>query len=176
MLKLRLCSIDLFATLGLTVATLATLALAGCASKSLGPDGGPPGNDAGADHSAVSQCQCTADTQALTVDWDCYCALHDCTTSEQQFGCQTGIGTWTHGCGFDEFTIDTAGGPEIWVFDQTGKQVGAQAASDTSPYVCPTNSGLQRFLLRAGQFRPDTCDGVTSCGCADAGTGPCQPR
>jgi hypothetical protein len=173
MLKLRL---RLIGTLGTLMLPLTALALAGCGSKSLSPDGGKPGNDGGADHSAVSACQCTADTQNLTVDWDCYCAAHDCTQTEQQFGCRTGLGTWSRGCTFDEYMIDTAGGPEIWVFDQTGKQVGAQIASDTSPYVCPTNSGLQRFQLRAGQFRPDTCDSVTSCGCADAGTAACQPQ
>lgn len=157
---------------------LVLLALAGCGSKSPGPGGGgQPGTDGGADRSAVAACQCSADTQNLTVDWDCYCALHDCTQNEAAFGCQTGIGTWSRGCTFDEYMVDTAGGPEIWVFDQTGKQVGAQIASDTSPYVCPTNSGLQRFQLRAGQFRPETCDGVVSCSCADAGTtGACQPR
>ena len=156
--------------------TLALLVVAGCSSKSSSPDGGKPGTDGAPDHSAVSACQCTADTQALTLDWDCFCALHDCTATEQPLGCQTSIGTWTQGCNLDEYSVDTAGGPEIWVFDQTGKLVGVQVASDTSPYVCPTNSGLQRFLLRAGQFRPDTCNSVTSCSCADAGTGPCQPR
>jgi hypothetical protein len=175
MLKLRLRSIGSFGTS--TLMALAALVAAGCGSKSLSPDGGGnPGKDGGADHSAVSACQCTADTQALTVDWDCYCALHDCTQTAQQFVCQSGLGTWSNGCGLSEYTVDTAGGPEIWVFDQTGKQVGAQLATDDSVFACPNNLGLQRFILRAGQFRPDTCDGVTSCSCADAGTGPCQTR
>jgi hypothetical protein len=151
-----------------TFIVLTLLVVAGCSSKSSSPDGG-------VDH-PVSACQCSADTQTLTLDWDCYCAMHDCTATAQQLGCQTSTGTWTHGCNLDEYSVDTAGGPEMWVFDQTGKLVGVQIASDTSPYVCPTNSGLQRFQLRAGQLRPDTCNGVTSCSCADAGTGPCQPQ
>jgi hypothetical protein len=157
-----------------TWVALTSLIVAGCASKSSRPDGGLP-DDGAAEHPTVSQCQCTADTATLTVDWACYCALHDCTLTEQQFGCETGVGTWTRGCGFDEYTVDTAGGPEIWVFDETGKQVGAQVASDTSPYVCPTNAGLQRFQLGAGQFRPDTCQSTTSCTCANLDAGqPCS--
>ena len=172
MLRLRLRSNGLFSTL----IALSLLAGAGCGSKSLDPDGGRPGKDASGEQ-AVSACQCTADTEALTVDWACYCALHDCTQTQQQYGCSGGLGTWTRGCGFDEYTVDTAGGPEIWAFDETtGTLVGAQLATDDSVFACPNNLGLQRFELRAGQFRPDTCNGVTSCDCADAGAGPCQTR
>lgn len=158
-----------------TWATLTFLTVAGCASKSLSPDSGMPGDDGPADHPTASTCQCSADTQTLTVDWDCYCALHNCTLTEAAFGCDPGLGTWTRGCGFDQYTADTPGGPEIWAFDQTGKQVGAQVASDTSPYACPSNMGLQRFQLRAGQFRPDTCQSTTSCTCANLDAGqPCN--
>jgi hypothetical protein len=152
--------------------------IASCSSKPLNSvDGGNPGKDGGADQFSVAACQCSVDTEALTVDWACYCALYgNCGETEDQLGCQTGLGTWTRGCAIDEYTVDTAGGPEIWAFDQTGKLVGAQLATDDSVFVCPNNQALQRFELRAGQFRPDSCAGVTSCDCGDAGAGPCQPR
>ena len=157
------------------LAALALLTVAGCGGKSSSPDGGKPGTDAAAEHSLPpGGCQCTTDTQTLTIAWDCYCALHDCKNTEPQYGCETGVGTWTRGCAFDEYTADTPGGPEIFSFDSTGQLVGAQLATDTSVFACPDNSALQRFLLRSGQFRPDTCNGVNSCTCANLDAGqPC---
>nr|UXE44248.1 hypothetical protein Hi04_10k_c1556_00004 [uncultured bacterium] len=137
--------------------------LAGCGSQSLTP------HDAGSDHpvtTVATGCMCQADSQTLTVSWDCFCLQHACNEIETVTNCSNTLGIWTHGCGFDEYTVDTAGGPEIWVYDQTGKLVGEQLATDDSVFVCPDNQGIQRFLLRAGQFRPETCNGVTTCNCA----------
>ena len=136
--------------------------LAGCGSKSLtAADAG------GADHPvSASSCMCQADSQTLTISWDCFCQLYSCNEIETISNCANTIGVWTRGCGFDEYTVNTAGGPEIWVYDHTGKMVGAQLATDDSVFVCPDNQGTQRFMLRAGQFRPDTCNGVFSCNCA----------
>jgi hypothetical protein len=149
-----------------TLTALAALAVAGCASKSLTPT-----VDAAADHPVAvtdaAGCMCQADTQTLTISWDCYCQLYSCNGIETITNCAGTPGVWTRGCGFDEYTVDTAGGPEIWVYDQTGKLVGAQMATDDSVFACPDNHGLQRFLMRAGQFRPETCNGVATCNCAD---------
>ncbi len=142
------------------------MVVAGCGSKSLTPgDGGNPGDDG---HVAdAAGCICQADTQTLTISWDCYCQLYQCNGVETVSNCASTLGVWTHGCGFDEYTQETVGGTEIWVYDQTGKLVGAQIGTDTSVFACPDNQGLQRFLLRAGQFRPDTCNSVVTCNCAD---------
>ena len=146
-------SIDLFVTLLLAL-------LAGCGGKSLAP------GDAGADQPAAAGCMCQADSQTLTVSWDCFCQEHPCGI-EQIAPCSATPGVWTSGCGFDQYAEDTPGGPEIWVYDHTGKLVGAQLATDDSVFVCPENQAIQRFLLRAGQFRPGGCASVTTCNCAD---------
>ena len=147
-----------------TAAALVWLTAAGCGSKSLAPTA-----DGAVDHPLgdAAGCMCQADTQTLTISWDCFCQKYDCNQIEEISNCSQTIGVWTRGCGFDEYTVDTAGGPETWVYDQTGKLVGAQVASDTSPYACPGNLGIQRFQLRAGQFRPDTCNSRITCNCAD---------
>jgi hypothetical protein len=143
------------------------IALAGCGSQSLTP------NDGGGDHpvTTATGCMCQADSQTLTVSWDCFCQQHSCGI-EQIAPCSSTPGIWTRGCGFDEYAVDTPGGPEIWVYDKNGKMVGAQLATDDSVFVCPDNQSIQRFLLRAGQFRPDTCNGVTTCNCADTDASP----
>jgi hypothetical protein len=146
---------------------VALLLLAGCGRQSL------TSNDGGSDHpdTGAVGCMCQADSQALTISWACYCQQHSCGI-EQISPCSATPGVWTRGCGFDEYTEDTPGGPEIWVYDQKGKLVGAQLATDDSAFVCPDNMGIQRFLLRAGQFRPDSCDSVTTCNCADVDASP----
>jgi hypothetical protein len=154
--------------IGLRAATCALLLVAGCGGKSLLP---PP--DAGSDHPATSiGCLCTADSQTLTLSWACYCQTHACNQVEEISNCSQTTGVWTRGCGFDEYTVDTPGGPEIWVYDQTGKLVGAQLTTDDSVFVCPDNHGIQRFVMRAGQFRPDSCNGVITCNCADTDASP----
>ncbi len=148
---------------------IAVLALVvGCGGKSLNA------GDAGFDRQVTTAtgCMCQADSQMLTVSWDCYCQQHPCGI-EQISPCSATPGVWTRGCGFDEYTEDTPGGPEIWVYDnKTGKLVGAQLATDDSVFVCPDNQAIQRFLIRAGQFRPDACDSVVSCNCADVDASP----
>jgi len=144
--------------------------LAGCGSSSLTPTP----HDAGSDHPATTTtgCMCQADSQTLTMSWECFCQQHACNGIEEVASCSTTLGVWTHGCGFDEYAVDTVGGPEIFVYDQTGKLVGAQLGTDDGVFVCPDNQGIQRFLVRAGQFRPETCDSVTTCNCADTDASP----
>jgi hypothetical protein len=110
---------------------------------------------------------CQQDSQTLTISRDCYCQAHDCNQIETISDCSQTSGVWTHGCGFDQYTVDIGGGPETWVHDQTGKLVGAQLGSDDSVFVCPDNQGIQRFQLGAGQFRPDTCNNTITWDCAD---------
>jgi len=155
-----------FSRRGVGLLAAVTLAgVAGCGgSTSRSPDGG--GKDAAADTGSIS-CACQSDSQSLTIPFDCYCQMHDCQIPQPAFAC-TANQTWTTGCGLTALTIQTAGGDEIQAWDSSGKLVGIQNGSDTSPYVCPTNHGIQRFLLRAGQL-PDTC--ATAVGCCDAGTG-----
>ncbi|HXU61236.1 MAG TPA: hypothetical protein VN962_06000 [Polyangia bacterium] len=148
------------------VALVSLAAVAGCGgSSSSSPDGGAR-TDARADTGSLS-CTCQSDTQALTIPFDCYCARYRCDEAQPAFAC-TGGQSWTVGCGLTAQTIQTAGGDEIRVWDQSGKLVGVQSGSDTSPFVCPTNQGIQRFLLRAGTL-PDSC--ATAIDCCDAGTG-----
>ena len=148
-----------------TLSALALLVVAGCGSKSLTPADAAIDHHVGGD--AVAGCMCQADTQTLTISWDCYCQLNNCNGVETISSCADTPGVWSRGCGFDQYTADTPGGPEIWAYDQTGKLVGAQIATDDSVFVCPDNQALQRFVLRAGQFRPASCASVTTCNCAD---------
>lgn len=140
--------------------------LLGCGGSSSPPVDGGGVKDGGRDTGAIS-CTCQADTQALTIPFDCYCSMHRCDEAQPGFACMANQ-TWTVGCGLVAQTIQTAGGDEIRVWDTSGKLVGVQNGSDTSPFVCPTDQGIQRFLLRAGTL-PDSC--ATASDCCDAGTG-----
>jgi hypothetical protein len=156
--------------IGFRLATLALVLVAGCGSQSLSPH---PDGGTGADHPVAAGCMCAADSQTLTMSWECYCQTHTCTGTEEIDNCSQTPGVWTRGCGFDEYTVDTPGGPEIWVYEsQTGQLVGAQLTTDDSVFVCPDSQGIQRFVLHAGQFRPDTCDSRITCNCADTDASP----
>jgi len=147
---------------------LSLMLLAGCGSSSLTPQ------DGGTDHpvTTTTGCMCQADSQTLTVSWDCFCQQYGCTGSQAMARCSGNSGTWTYGCGFYQLAADTVGGPEIWTYDQTGKLVGEQLATDDSVFVCPDNQGIQRFQLRAGQFRPQSCDIIIGCSCENTDASP----
>jgi hypothetical protein len=159
MLKLRLflCSIGVLATLGL-------VGVAGCSSESL------RAGDGGGDHPVTGDpaaCGCQVDGPNLTISWSCFCAQHDC-SSQPRVQC-TGSGRVTSGCGLVDISLETIGGPEQWVYDDSGNLVGEQLATDDGQFACPTDPSMVGFTLRAGQF-PDTCDNVISTGCTvDAG-------
>ena len=158
-LKTYLCSIGLFLTLGL-------LGVAGCSSESL-----RAGNDGGVDQAIVGDpaaCGCQLDGYTLTISWSCFCAKHDC-APQYNVPC-TGSAQLTTGCGLRQITVQTIGGPERWVYDQSGTLVGEQLGTDDSEFLCPTDPSMIGFVLRAGQF-PDSCDSALTTACtADAGT------
>ena len=104
----------------------------------------------------------------MTISWSCFCAKYDC-SSQPKVQC-SGSDQITSGCGLQEFTVDTLGGPESWVYDSSGSLVGEQLGTDDSEFVCPTDPGMIGFVLRAGQFA-DTCDSAITTGCTvDAGS------
>ena len=148
-------------------AALGFLALAGCSSESL------KSGDGGLDHAAggdPAACGCQLAADALTISWACYCQQYDCANQPERSCGSSGYGQWTRGCGLDEYSFMTVGGPERHVYDQSGQLVGAQTSSDTTPFSCPTDSNLVSSSLRAGQFA-DTCDGAVTCVCdGDAGS------
>jgi hypothetical protein len=147
---------------------VALVGAAGCSSEAL--QSGDGGRDRGIDADPAA-CGCRIEGYTLVMSWDCYC---------QQYGCSSttvptcwGYGQVTNGCGLTEFSILTIGGPERWVYDQTGTLVGAQIGTDAGYYSCPTDPSLQSSSVRAGQF-PDTCDSALTCQCNPDG-GSCDP-
>lgn len=158
-LKTHLCSIGLFLTLGL-------VGVGGCSSESL-----RAGSDGGVDHLVAADpaaCGCQLDGATLTISWSCFCAQHDC-APQYNTPC-TGNAQLTTGCGLRQITVQTIGGPEQWVYDESGDLVGEQLGTDDSEFVCPTDPSMIGFVLRAGQFA-DTCDSAITTGCTvDAGT------
>src|SRR6185312_9927826 len=115
-------------------------------------------------------CDSQLAADALTISWACYCQQYDCASQPERSCGSSGYGQWTRGCGLDEYSFMTVGGPERHVYDQSGQLVGAQTSSDTTPFSCPTDSNLVSSSLRAGQFA-DTCDGAVTCVCdGDAGS------
>jgi hypothetical protein len=146
---------------------LVLIGATGCGKSLETPDGG---GDPGAPNDPAA-CGCVVDGYALTMSWDCFCKQYDCTGSNVPKGC--GFGTYsqiTTGCGLQELSIETIGGPERWVYDSSGNLVGEQLGTDAGQFSCPTAPNLVGFSVRAGQF-PDGCLSAVTCQCnADAGT------
>ena len=143
MLKLCLGSIGLFVTLGLGLAVSP-----GCASDALRPpnDGSPPttvNDDGGAPDRVVhdpAACECQKVGYGLTMSWACFCNRFGC-TAQQLSGCSRNA-QWTRGCGLTEFSIETIGGPESWVYDANGTLVGERIGSDVGEFSCPSDPSL----------------------------------
>jgi hypothetical protein len=153
----------------LSLLSLAALVgAAGCSSESL--QSKDAGRDRGLDADPAA-CGCAVVGYTLTMSWDCYCQQYNCSTTTIP-SCW-GSGQWTKGCGLSEFSIETIGGPERWVFDSSGALVGAQQGTDAGSFSCPTDPSLQGYSVRAGQF-PDTCDSAVTCQCSPDG-GACEP-
>ncbi len=154
-------SIGLFITVGLP-------AIAGCSSESLArAEGGAPDRAVG----DPAACGCQLEGYTLTISWSCFCASHDC-APQYNVQCSPGV-QQIEGCGLVAYTVETIGGPEMWVYDGSGTLVGEQLGTDDGEFVCPTDPGLIGFQLRAGKF-PDTCDSATTCTCNPDGGG-CEP-
>jgi hypothetical protein len=147
---------------------VALLGPAGCSSESL--QSGDGGRDHGIDADPAA-CGCRMDGYTLVMSWDCYCQQYSCSSTTKPM-CW-GYAQWTNGCGLSEFSVETVGGPDRWVYDQSGNLVGAQQSTDEgSPYSCPTDPSLYSSSVRAGQF-PDTCDSAVTCQCTPDGGDAC---
>jgi hypothetical protein len=160
MLKLCLRSICLFSMLLLVGAM-------GC-SKSL------ESADGGLDHGSISDpaaCGCSVSNYVLAMSWDCFCKHYDCSGSQRQ-NCSS-RGQWTKGCGLSESSIQTPGGPYRSVYDANGNLVGQEFGTDDGQFLCPTDSTMIGYRVRAGQF-PDSCDSAVTCQCSADG-GSCDP-
>jgi hypothetical protein len=137
---------------------------------------GGSGGGAGGQTFDASACGCTISgdggAQILTVSWDCFCATYGCAPANScadisGFGVER---TTYPTCGLTTYSIDPAGGPEMWVYDAAGAEVGAQLSSDDSFFYCPSDHTLSAFRLRAGQFPDSTCQGQR-CECTAAAAG-----
>jgi hypothetical protein len=121
--------------------------------------------DGGFDDRAIS-CDCHLEqdaTETLVVPWDCYCAYrYDCARTLSDPGSEISGGTRVDypACSLTTLTIQTPGGPWIWVFDGTGNLVGHQHTSDTAPpaLTCPSDPTLASTRIRAGRFPDPTCE------------------
>ena len=163
MVKLRLRSIALFATL-----TLSFIGAAGC-SKSL------ESADAAVDHGIVANpaaCGCQIVGYNLTMSWDCFCKQYNCTGQPPVPAC-SGRGQWTSGCGLQEFSIETIGGPSRMAYDSSGTLVGEEFGTDDGQFSCPTDPSMIGYSVRAGQFA-DMCYDAVTCACSADG-GSCDP-
>ena len=171
MLKLCLRS----SSVGLLV-TLALAAGSGCSGQPLGSgDGGkktstPDGSVADIGPGDPAACGCHVDGYTLTISWECYCKQYDCASFRPPVVyCSTPEAHWEQGCGYRELSIQTVGGPEAWVYTEAGQLIGAQLATDDGIFSCPTDPGLQGFVVRAGKFPLETCEAQTPCPCVDGG-------
>ena len=132
-----------------------------------GPKPGPPGGvgDAGGDRPStatdIADCNCRLEGQGagatLTMSWDCFCERfgcegrlqNDCRDHQQRIDYPV--------CGLTVIQAVPAGGPIGSVYDSGGHMVGGFRASDTSPYVCPSDPTIEALTVRAGTFPAATC-------------------
>jgi hypothetical protein len=141
-------------------------------------DGGVPttttGNDGGAaDHPPAdpAACGCQVSDFTLTISWDCFCKQYNC-TGMMDPACPV-TGQWTRGCSHQKYSIETIGGVDSRVYDDTGQLVGAQLGTDDGIFSCPTDPSMQGFILKAGYLLED-CEAISITGYnVDAGV--CEP-
>ena len=154
-------------TLGLLV-TFVLVGVAGCKGDALASrDGGNKTTDPAA-------CGCQVAGNTLTISMSCYCAQYDCTQSPFSLYCSdVSLGV---GCGIVEVSAQTSGGLERWAYNDERTLIGAQLASDTADFTCPTDPSLHGSLLLAGGFPLEDaglqlpfapCASVTTCPCVD---------
>jgi hypothetical protein len=145
----------------------------GGSGGSAGIDGG---GGVGGQTTDATACACNlatdGATQVLTISWDCYCATYGCAlanscAAHNAFRLER---TTYPDCGFTTYVGGPAGGPEVWVHDATGAEVGAQMTLDNGYFYCPSDHTLRASRLRAGQFPDSSCQGIT-CDCVAAAGG-----
>jgi hypothetical protein len=170
----------------------------GCASKSLNApvpaDGSPPSSDARDSGDAVAavdmraidfgrdaaQCACAMLNSALTMSWECYCATYgDCSQTLSQIqthpACDGRRRTDFQSCGLDPgFSVLDFNniGTTSYVYDSSGRLVGAYSVSDNLPYACPSDPSITSQSIRVGTFPDPSCLGRACDSCAE-GSFPC---
>ena len=97
------------------------------------------------------------------MSWDCFCAAYGC--GNPRDGWCGGPGQWTSGCGLDVYTYDRLGLPQIYVYDQSGTQVGTEmTVGGASFFECPTDPTLKSPIVAGGMFPAASCaTAVCSC-------------
>jgi hypothetical protein len=127
-----------------------------------------PPPDAGASPWDAGACGCRIDDHGvLRMSWDCFCASYSC--GNPWHGWCGAPGQWTTGCGLDVFTYDNLGLNQIFVYDQTGTQVGTQMQNGgTNFFECPTDPTLQSATVAGGTFPAATC-ATAVCACDSSG-------
>jgi hypothetical protein len=143
----------------------------GCSPKALAPQNPGPGNDAQVsivDGSTppydASACDCRIGADGvLRMSWACFNANYG--NGSRASGWCGAPGQWTSACGLDVFTYDQVGQAQLFVYDQSGNQVGVQFSSASGPgYVCPTDPTLTAMKVAGGMFPASSCP-VTACSC-----------
>lgn len=139
-----------------------------------------PPSDAGASMWDAGACGCRIDGDGvLRMSWDCFCASYGC--GNPWHGWCGAPGKWTTGCGLDVFTYDNLGLKQIYVYDQTGTQVGTQMQNGgTNFFECPTDPTLKAATVAGGTFPAagcatavcpcDSSGGTFTCPASDAGS------
>jgi hypothetical protein len=124
----------------------------------------PPPPDAGANPWDAGACDCRIGADGvLRMSWDCFCAAYGCENPE--LGWCGSPGQWTTGCGLDVFTYDRLGKNQIYVYDQTGTEVGTQMqVGGASFFECPTDPTLKSPTVAGGTFPSSSCASVV-CPC-----------
>ena len=165
-------------------AVSALLGISGCSPQSLPTGKSGPGddasspffdastrpfdatpNDAPVDYTPVdaTDCGCRIGSDGvLRMSWGCFCTSYGC--GNPWLGWCGAPGQWTSGCGLDVFTYDRLGLTQIYVYDQTGTQVGTQLQNSGVAFECPTDPTLTSLTVAGGMFPGAACP-ATVCPC-----------
>ena len=116
---------------------------------------------------------CRVEEGVLTMSWSSFCEQGYCAyTAPRCTGPAGGAERISYpACGLTTVTQYTIGGPDVWVYDAAGTLVGKQMSSDSTYYVCPSDSDIKATRVRAGRFPEPSCVGMP-CACDD-GVGMC---
>ena len=114
-------------------------------------------------------CDCRVEAGVMTVSWSCYCTNWGC---DGRLSCSAGQERSDYAaCGLTVVSRQSFGITSS-VYDTSGALVGQTMQSDTTPWVCPTNSALSASEVRAGQAPAPDCVAV-ACGVCTTGPFPC---
>lgn len=102
--------------------------------------------------------------EVLVMSWGCFCENYDCGFEAHM--CESAPRTSHPACGMTVATFAGIGGPDKWVYDQSGTLVGRQMSADSNWFTCPGDPDVKALQLRAGKFPEPSCLGV-ACGCTN---------